>query len=1263
MFDTVLIHRLKKRSKGLANRRMLTAVALALPMVGSVAHAYDVSPPAILQDFEDTYQTMQNRMPDFFAAGYGAIYTPPPGRAESGNQSVGYDAYDRFDLGSAGNPTLYGTENGLKQVVNSIHQIGASAYVDLVWNQSGFADTGTSGFAQAGGYPGFALTLQTSNPNAPGYNTAGYNVTDGDYHSAYATGDQDERLAGLVDIAQESNNVFIRQPTTAGSDNIPGPVPGATPWFYTGLANVPNPNNAQYYPDTSLNPISVYNPATGQGNIKIYPYNLANPMAGDPVPENALGYLMRNAQWLVQTIGVDGFRVDAAKNFPTWVLGYLDQAVYRSSFRTLLNGQQENIFSFSEVYDGSSSDLQPYILKNINPSDPGTIGGNRDVLDFPLFFAMQQNLSGNGYQNDFRNMMNASVDTNDDGLMNGSQGVKFVSSQDNQGAYLDNVAYAFTLMTPGNAIVYDNGHEFGTGRSFPQPGRSDALGGMYGDTITTLVDLRNRYGRGNYIPETIDASDGNGYQYEQNQFAFERQGSCLVLLSNRTDAGYDTRTVHTDFPGGTYLLEQTGNAAAAGTDSNGNSYIPQLLQVNSDGTVNVHFLRNSSPSTGNFTGDGYLVYGLPTPQGSMNISNVAKVLHNAVPTATGTADQIAYANATTRIADVDVVAASNFQIQLNTLEVNLLGSIRDHNADGDNAEFEVDDGSISLNGDGHLDDTNPGDVSYGYQTFNTLNSPGYSANGGAGGNGAYAQTINTSQLSQGYHYIRVIAFRHNDNTSAPPVYTDWTQTIYVDTVKANSTVLSFSDAVSGVNENRNLQVSSVDGLANNVHTFLDLPANLTDAQVLAMIGSGSQTNQLDTTLWQHYYSGVTSGNHTVTVVTLKPDYDGTASEPATSYSIQRYDSQQDPFLSTSTLYGAGLGDVNFDGSFNSNDISAFIPIVESNNTQFNAAADINGDGVVDLADAFLLGPVLNSHNVDQNTWNAYNGFINSTFVTTGTYNVVGTNVIYQDTAGTTHVTSNGNLNATYIRGNALNIDAGGKATIAFATTAMAGASKVSSLTIAGTTGAWTGKLDLTNNSMIVESTSANAQADLARITNMVKTAYDNGAWDGMGITSSTAATNPLYTIGTILNTGPFGVIHSIFEGIPADGNAILLKYTYYGDANLDGRVNGTDYSLIDTGYASQSTSNPLTGWVNGDFNYDGVIDGSDYSLIDNAFNNQGAQQQAEIAQTLADVAVPTSEIAGSGSSVSIGAASVPEPTGMTLIGAAGAALLARRRRK
>ena len=75
-----------------------------------------VSAPPILQWFDSSFETIEERLPDLFQSGYGAVWLPPPGRADSGNQSVGYDVYDRFDLGSADNETLYGTQTGLQQL-------------------------------------------------------------------------------------------------------------------------------------------------------------------------------------------------------------------------------------------------------------------------------------------------------------------------------------------------------------------------------------------------------------------------------------------------------------------------------------------------------------------------------------------------------------------------------------------------------------------------------------------------------------------------------------------------------------------------------------------------------------------------------------------------------------------------------------------------------------------------------------------------------------------------------------------------------------------------------------------------------------------------------------------------------------------------------------------------------------------------------------------------------------------------------------------
>src|SRR4051794_8905407 len=208
-------------------RRKIAFVSMAACCLwGLRASAADVSAPAIFQDFENTYKTIELRTADIFMAGYGTVYTPPPGRADSGGFSVGYDQYDRFDLGSPGNPTLYGTETGLKSTVNTAHRAGLNYGVDLVLNHDGYSGTGDSAsrdaFARAGGYPGMGIYYQSNNPSGPEYNTRGVNDSDGDFNSAYDYGDVNGRLAGLIDINHGKNYQFIRSPVDPNdSRNIP----------------------------------------------------------------------------------------------------------------------------------------------------------------------------------------------------------------------------------------------------------------------------------------------------------------------------------------------------------------------------------------------------------------------------------------------------------------------------------------------------------------------------------------------------------------------------------------------------------------------------------------------------------------------------------------------------------------------------------------------------------------------------------------------------------------------------------------------------------------------------------------------------------------------------------------------------------------------------------------------------------------------------------------------------------------------------------
>ena len=194
-----------------------------------------------------------------------------------------------------------------------------------------------------------------------------------------------------------------------------------------------------------------------------------------------------------------------------------------------------------------------------------------------------------------------------------------------------------------------------------------------------------------------------------------------------------------------------------------------------------------------------------------------------------------------------------------------------------------------------------------------------------------------------------------------------------------------------------------------------------------------------------------------------------------------------------------------------------------------------------------------------------------------------------------------------------------------------------------------GMLDIMSNAIDIQSGNT---APLASITALLKQGDANGTWagtGGVGIVSSTAAANTMHNtaIGSLQNNQGGSVIYgtaagqSLFDGIAPAANDVLVKYTYYGDANLDGKVDGSDYSLIDNSYNKEHApgGTDITGWYNGDFNYDGKVDGSDYTLIDNAFNTQTTSLASSSL-----VAEATNQVAT--------VCAVPEPAGALLFIAA-----------
>jgi autotransporter-associated beta strand protein len=133
--------------------------------------------------------------------------------------------------------------------------------------------------------------------------------------------------------------------------------------------------------------------------------------------------------------------------------------------------------------------------------------------------------------------------------------------------------------------------------------------------------------------------------------------------------------------------------------------------------------------------------------------------------------------------------------------------------------------------------------------------------------------------------------------------------------------------------------------------------------------------------------------------------------------------------------------------------------------------------------------------------------------------------------------------------------------------------------------------DLTNDSAMITYTGVSTYAT---IYGFLASGYNSGRWDGPGIDSSIAANSN----------------GSTTLGYSSTGTQMLIKYTWTGDANLDGIVNDADLSSI---------SPTGTTWSTGDFNFDGKVNADDYALF---MLGNAVSKGANISTTLPEPATP-----------------------------------------
>ena len=137
-----------------------------------------------------------------------------------------------------------------------------------------------------------------------------------------------------------------------------------------------------------------------------------------------------------------------------------------------------------------------------------------------------------------------------------------------------------------------------------------------------------------------------------------------------------------------------------------------------------------------------------------------------------------------------------------------------------------------------------------------------------------------------------------------------------------------------------------------------------------------------------------------------------------------------------------------------------------------------------------------------------------------------------------------------------------------------------------------GVIDLAGGALLMRAPAGTQQGWRAGILN----GRNGGAWNGVAaigaINSSLAAATPPgdgvgYGLGSEI--APTTTTIGSFTIGPND---TLLRYTYDGDANLDGRVNLSDFNRLAANFGAAAPA-----WTRGDFNYDGNVNLGDFNAL------------------------------------------------------------------
>jgi len=484
--------------------------------------------------------------PRLNALGFDAVWVPPCIK-NAGISSVGYAPFDYYDLGDKYQKghvrTNLGTKDELLRMTGVIHANGMDVIQDAVLGHMDDAGSVTG----AGGQDSNAYSLMTNS----GYKNFRY--------ACYAT-----------PVGNESASDYLARQ---------GRWPKNWENFYPNQYN--NHYNTNDWDQILFGPtISYESSAFGQSTNATY-----NPAQySDYMRTGARNWMI----WFKKQTGADGFRLDAAKNYPYWAAqDFLWNVKYNASWAS----GGANMFAVGEVV-GSTADEDNWIY-NVKTSN----GGTEDMAGTFDF----------GFRSELKNMVSAGG-SYDLGSLPGKQQsnryrtVPFVNNHDTYRPIVD---------ASGNITGWDASNELAGGHIDPDDPRIDvayaiafAVDGSPEVFFEDLFNLKNTGKRFTHFPTsttnlpTRDALVNiiwchQKLTFKKGTYKVRWQGPDLLIIERGHNAGpensyaiigandnyntWQSATIQTDFGPYVQLHDYSGaNSSDIWTDVSGRAtiYVP-----------------------------------------------------------------------------------------------------------------------------------------------------------------------------------------------------------------------------------------------------------------------------------------------------------------------------------------------------------------------------------------------------------------------------------------------------------------------------------------------------------------------------------------------------------------------------------------------------------------------------------------------------------------------------------------------------------------